>query len=291
MHTKIQIQKLFLQFQTAKTALQAALPGVSEDVLETLAEVFEAPKPKPQTKATGPGKQKCGICGKPGHNSLGHKTATRKDRQVSKEAQARATKGRRDVLSGKRPPIKDVITRVIGTRIMNVKEVYEAIKKLNQLPNSKDPKGYVGYLLSATKLIDPATGDPVVDSTGKEITLWERSVGMGRGYYRNRPEFRNKSGTQRKLVAKPKPAVSPHGSTGLKKILVTTLGSKSLSVQQIYDALKAQGFVFGSKNPKKSIDDCVSKHKADFTRTSRGVWRRTSTDELLKASGIAVNGV
>ena len=303
---KSELQRLFLRFKEAKDALHAALPGVPGNVLGALAVMFEqtpTASPTKQTRATGPGKQKCGICGKRGHNMLGHKTAAKtastKGRQVSREAQARATKGRQDVLSGKRPPIKEVITKVLGNHVMNAQRVYEAIKAKGQLPNSRDPKSYIGYLLSASKITDPKTGLPIVDSEGKEYTLWERVPERGRGFYRNRPK--NWKAAQTSHVSKPKAAKSSVtkavGNTmGLKKAILSLLGRKGRqNVQQIYDTLRAQGFMFASKDPKKSIDDCVSKHKADFVRVSQGVWRLVTTDDVLKKAGVdlspATNGV
>jgi hypothetical protein len=88
--------------------------------------------------------------------------------------------GRRAVLSGKRPPIKESIAKVLGNRVMNSQQIFEAIKAKgqDQLPDSNDPKSYIGYLLSASKVTDP--------KTGQDVPLWERVASAGRGFYKNR---------------------------------------------------------------------------------------------------------
>ena len=82
----------------------------------------------------------------------------------------RAAEGRRAVLAGERPSLKDGIRQVMGSKIMSTQEVYDALKAKGWLPNSNDPKGYVGYTLSA----DKKTFDRVPDK--------------GRGFYRLKEE-------------------------------------------------------------------------------------------------------
>lgn len=50
-----------------------------------------------------------------------------------------------------RPSTKEAISRVLSNRSMTIDEVYEALRAKSWLPNSSDPRGYVGYLLSTTK--------------------------------------------------------------------------------------------------------------------------------------------
>jgi hypothetical protein len=123
-------------------------------------------KPGPKPKLTAKGK-------------AGHKKPAKAAKKSAKaqpkggaQASARAAEGRRQVAQKLRPPIKDLIAKVLGKRVMNSQEVYEAIKAKGQLPNSGDPRGYIGYLLSASK--DKA-GDP----------LFERVPTKGRGFYKN----------------------------------------------------------------------------------------------------------
>jgi hypothetical protein len=122
------------------------------------------PGPKPKVHAAG---VKTGK--KPGPKPKAAKASKAKG---GAKASTRAAEGRRQVAQKLRPPIKDVIAKVLGKRVMNSQEVYEAIKEKGQLPNSNDPRGYIGYLLSASK--DKA-GNP----------LFERVATKGRGFYKN----------------------------------------------------------------------------------------------------------
>jgi hypothetical protein len=78
----------------------------------------------------------------------------------------RAAEGRRAVLAGERPSLKDGIRQVMGSKVMSTQEVYDALKAKGWLPNSNDPKGYVGYTLSADK------------------KSFDRVPDKGRGFYR-----------------------------------------------------------------------------------------------------------
>jgi uncharacterized C2H2 Zn-finger protein len=95
----------------------------------------------------------------------------------TKTVKSLATEGRREGSSGKRPSIKEIIKETLGNNVMSATQVYDAIKAKGQLPNSNDPRGYIGYLLSGSKTVDPSMGS---------IPLWERVPEAGRGFYRNR---------------------------------------------------------------------------------------------------------
>jgi hypothetical protein len=124
---------------------------------------------------------------------------------------SRAADGRREVLEGKRPPIKEVITKVLGKRVMNAVQVYEAVKAKGQLPNSNDPKGYIGYLLSGSKITDPATG--------QDIPLWERVHEKGRGFYRNRSTVpQGKTATKAAPAAKAAPVAKTAKKTAVEAV-------------------------------------------------------------------------
>jgi hypothetical protein len=151
-----------------------------------------APKGKPGPKAAAPTKATAPAPSK--------KAAPAK-KAASKQSQSRAAEGRREVLSGKRPPIKEVITKVLGKRVMSALAVYEAIMVKGQLPNSNDPKGYIGYLLSV--------GNPTIDpKTHEKIKLWESVPEAGRGFYRNRGVKTTKA-TPVKTDAAPKAKAAP----------------------------------------------------------------------------------
>lgn len=61
----------------------------------------------------------------------------------------RALKGRQQVASGSRPPIKEAIVRVMGAKVMHTSEVLAALEAKGWAPAAKDPKQYVGYVLSS----------------------------------------------------------------------------------------------------------------------------------------------
>ena len=130
---------------------------------------------------------------------------------------SRAADGRREVLEGKRPPIKEVITKVLGKRVMNAVQVYEAVKAKGQLPNSNDPKGYIGYLLSGSKITDPATG--------QDIPLWERVHEKGRGFYRNRSTVPGQT-AKAAPAAKAAPVAKTAKKTAAKAVAATASTGK-----------------------------------------------------------------
>ncbi len=68
-----------------------------------------------------------------------------------KTQKSRAAEGRRAVLSGERPTLKDAMKQVMGTEVMNSAQIFEKLKEKGWLPNSNDPKNYIGYSLSSMK--------------------------------------------------------------------------------------------------------------------------------------------
>lgn len=153
------------------------------------------PKPKAAVKVKASAK-------KPGPKPKVAKKVKAKAKAKAKgKSVSRAAQGRREVASGKRPPIKDVIAKVLGKRVLHANEVYEAIKAKGQLPNSHDPRGYIGYLLSASKV--------VVTRAGKEteVQQFERVPEKGRGFYKNRGVAVSKAAKKpAPAKAAPKPA-------------------------------------------------------------------------------------
>ncbi len=69
----------------------------------------------------------------------------------SPAAKSRAAEGRRAVASGDRPPIKVAIQQVMGDEILGGDEVLARLEKKGWVPNAKEPRKYVGYLLSASR--------------------------------------------------------------------------------------------------------------------------------------------
>lgn len=93
------------------------------------------------------------------------KTGGRKPGPVSAGTR-RAQQGRREVLEGKRPPIKDAIKTILGDKTMSSTDIFEALKKRGWLPNSNNPRAYTSYVLSSNK------------------EHFESVRGLGRGFYR-----------------------------------------------------------------------------------------------------------
>lgn len=92
---------------------------------------------------------------------------------AKKTPKNRAAEGRRAVLAGERPTLKDAMKQVMGSRTMNSQEVYDALKAKGWLPNSTEPKNYIGYSLSSMK------------------DHFERVPDKGRGFYRVRGSATN----------------------------------------------------------------------------------------------------
>lgn len=104
--------------------------------------------------------------------------------------QSLAAEGRRAVAEGKRPPIKDAIAKVMGTKTMSIDDIFEGLKAKTWLPNSSEPRQYIAYLLSTSK------------------DRFERVASAGRGFYRA------KSGdTKAEPVAKTAPKAEPVAKT------------------------------------------------------------------------------
>ena len=82
------------------------------------------------------------------------------------EGQSLAAEGRRAVAEGKRPPIKDAIGKIMGSKTMSIDDIFEGLKAKSWLPNSSEPRQYISYLLSTSK------------------DRFERVASAGRGFYR-----------------------------------------------------------------------------------------------------------
>ncbi len=103
----------------------------------------------------------------------------------SKMQKQRASEGRRAVLSGERPTLRDAMRQIMGTETMNAAMIYEGLKEKGWLPNAGNPKEYIGYSLSAMK---------------KDF---ERVPDKGRGYYKV------KGSVPAVSVISPAPAAAP----------------------------------------------------------------------------------
>jgi hypothetical protein len=188
------------EFQAAKEEMKtttAALAKIDESLKAVGDGDSTRAKPGPKPKAAAKPHHKPGP--KPKAKVKAKAKAKVKAKAASKKAPSRAAQGRREVASGKRPPIKDVISKVLGNRVLHANEIYEAIKAKGQLPNSGDPRGYIGYLLSASKTTIKQGGKEV------EVPLFERVHDKGRGFYKNRG-VSAKAATAKKATPAPKAA-------------------------------------------------------------------------------------
>jgi hypothetical protein len=86
----------------------------------------------------------------------------------TKATRSLAAEGRRAVAEGLRPPIKDAIGKIMGSKTMTIDEIFEGLRAKSWLPNSAEPRQYIAYLLSTSK------------------DRFERVTGAGRGVYRNK---------------------------------------------------------------------------------------------------------
>ena len=105
------------------------------------------PGPKPKAaaaKTAGKGGRKPGPKPKAA-------AAAKAPKRGAKKSNNRATQGRRDVAKGLRPSLKDSMTQVMGSKVMNASDVYEGLKAKGWLPNSNDPRQYISYSLSSFK--------------------------------------------------------------------------------------------------------------------------------------------
>ena len=177
---------------------------------DAVLKLYEETEPQQAASKAKPGpKAKAAPVAKTASAPAVKKTAsTAKKAAAPAAGKSRAADGRREVLSGKRPPIKDVITKVLGNRVMNAVQVYEAIKAKGQLPNSSDPKGYIGYLLSGSK---------ITDDKGQSVPLWERVHEKGRGFYRNRATVPAKA-SKTASAAKAAPVAKTAKKTSVKAV-------------------------------------------------------------------------
>jgi hypothetical protein len=189
MHTaKKKLAKADANARKAANELTAAREAlkVQEAVAHKLEQQLKLEDSTPSSKATA---KKPVAKAKPAkvHKAKPAKKAAAKAKPAKVKAKAapkgkpsRAAQGRREVANGDRPPIKKAIAKVLGKRVMHANDVYEAIKEKGQLPNSHDPRGYIGYLLSASKVTVKRAGKDV------EVPQFERVHEKGRGFYKNR---------------------------------------------------------------------------------------------------------
>ncbi len=188
-------------FEKAKDEYAAAIKRLSQ--FDDLAKaVFggeepaprKKPGPKPGTKRTkvvkaaeppAPKKAKKGRKAKkvaPAKKAApAKKEATKKTKRGYNKF---AAEGRAAVLRGDRPPIKEAISKVMGSKVMNATTIADLLKEKKWLPNSNDPKAYIAYILCSTK------------------ERFERVTTKGRGFYRvkgaasnEKPEKASKSET------------------------------------------------------------------------------------------------
>lgn len=139
-------------------------------------------KAAPAKKAAAPAKKTVAKAG-PAKKTAAKKTVKKGGPKTA--ASRRAAEGRREVLEGLRPPIKDAIAKVLGSKTMQSQAIFDALKEKGWLPKSNNQRGYVSYVLSSNK------------------DHFESVKGKGRGHYRLRPGVSASNGAAKKSAAKP----------------------------------------------------------------------------------------
>lgn len=225
-HAKLeaQIQALGKQFAASKAALEAAEKNLKaiDSALSGMGEAApaaKAPKAAPAKapkaakvakKAAKPAKvakaapkveKKAAAAKAPKAVKAKPAKAPKAEKKGKKSWGSRQAAGRREVADGLRPTFKDAIVKVMGNKAMTRDQVHDALKEKGWLPNSNEPRGYVGYMLSASKV-------KVTDASGKETEthLFDR---VKRGVYKVRQDGAPVAAPEKTEAAPVKAAKAP----------------------------------------------------------------------------------
>jgi hypothetical protein len=220
--------------ETVKTEAEAERQSFNEEVARFQNGHSAAPKSAP-AKANGVKTKK--VAAKPGPKPKAA-SAKAKGKKASKGGKGggaagakRALEGRREVMDGTRPPIKDALRLILGKKTMRSRDITLELKARNWVPNSASIESYVPYVLSSNSKGAKAVFEPV------------KGQGKGRGWYRVRagappmkPEIRARFGGETNGVAhKAEPAkaapkakaaakAAPKGKPGQRKCSVAGCG-------------------------------------------------------------------
>jgi hypothetical protein len=159
------------------------------------------------------------------------------------EAEQIRVKNRQEIKAGLRPPVKEAMLKVMGTKSMKGKEIYKALEAKGWLPNSRDPKSYIFNMLSECP------------------ELFER---VSRGLY------------QVKGVPKPvtKPEKSPPTRLGYVEQIASVMGTEVLSLDVIRQRLLLGGTPMAdARFFQKNVRQCITRHTERFERVSLGYYR------------------
>lgn len=180
-----EVKATLLQAEVNLKALDDALKAMGETKAPAPAKIAERKTPKVQAKKAAkvhaapvkaaPAKTAKVAAKKVAKIQAKTKTPKVQAKKAPKKSASRQAAGRREVAENKRPTIRDAMMKVMGTKVMSRQQVFDLLKAKGWLPNSNDPLGYVGYLLSATKAKDGGH-------------LFERVAEKGRGFYRVKQE-------------------------------------------------------------------------------------------------------
>lgn len=165
---KAKVDAAKVAHETASTTLSKV-----DQILALQTETKEAAKAIPAAKPVKPAKKAAAKSAKKAAAKAAPKKAAKAKpakKAAATGANKRAAKGRRDVLEGKRPAIKDAIKLIMGSKTMTADEVMLGLKnppeaarkafaktnpkadpKSDWLPDSKKPRMYIAYLLSSEK--------------------------------------------------------------------------------------------------------------------------------------------
>ena len=151
------LHALFVQYWGARTSLHLHLPGMSIEMIDTMAETICCEVTEVKTPAL-----KSPVKAKPALKSP----------PLSDTARERQLQGRQEVLEQKRPTLRQALLSVLGNATMNITTLMGGLEAKGWLPRSRKPREQVAASLSQMKKV------------GSTDLQFERVPTKGRGFYR-----------------------------------------------------------------------------------------------------------
>ena len=154
-----EVQRELAQFEGTSTKKAAPKKSTKKaaspkKATKKAAKKAAAPKAKAAPKKTSAKSKAKKTAKKAAKKSTKTKKAPKKAKSKSKAAAiAAATKGRRAVAEGLRPPLKEAIATVMGKKTMDAGQVIDGLKKRGWMPDAEDERGYISYALSSNKTV------------------------------------------------------------------------------------------------------------------------------------------
>ncbi len=156
------VRSAVAEFETAKAELAAVTGGEAPSQRKAAskpgpkagrkAKKTATPKKvKPQkTPDSKPAKKAKKTATKKVKPQKSEKTATPK-RKATAAAIESAAQGRRAVAAGLRPPLKEALAILLGTKSMNIEDAIKGLHAKGWMPASKNEHSYISYALSSNK--------------------------------------------------------------------------------------------------------------------------------------------